>query len=172
MLTQKIKKAVQKKDVLWTRILLKDLLVSEMDSTDFKDALAYAEKHLKNLYDFHEDQDEQCKTVKEFLITELNYLSVNFSATRIQNILNACDILRTYGDIPLQQHEKDPMREMKVTIVKNRIGWGSILAGAVSIGAGIIATETAATIGGVAAVIIGGTLVLTNRVPSTKHICV
>lgn len=170
MLVEQIKQSVDKKDVISTRIMLKDLLVAEGRSDKFLDAFNYAKSRL-NLFETHmEFTNNKAKNIQDYITMELTYLSRNFSEERMRNLLSSYDILKMHGNVPLYHEEDSPaVKEMKVVMTKRRFGWGSIIGGVFSIGAGIITSHTAATLAGVAAVVIGGTLVLTTKKPKFGH---
>ena len=165
MRVTQIKQYADLGNVSMVRIMLKDLLVAEGNSANFNKALSYAKEKV-SLYEPHQNMNNvTAKNIQEYISIELSYFSCNFSEERLQNILTSYDILKMHGNVPLYHEPIDTaqMHEMKVTMIKRRIGWGSILGGITSIGAGLIASHTAATIAGVTAVVVGGTILLTNK---------
>lgn len=169
MLVEQIKQYADLGNVSMVRIMLKDLLVAEGNSVNFNKALSYAKEKI-SLYEPHQNMNNvTAKNIQEYISIELSYFSCNFSEERLQNILTSYDILKKHGNVPLYHEPVDTaqMHEMKVTMIKRRFGWGSILGGVTSIGAGLIASHTAATIAGVTAVVVGGTILLTTKkIPS------
>lgn len=89
MLSPEYKASVSNRNLLRTRIMLKDSLVVDPTFAQFNEMYGYAEKNFTDLLDIYDDgflEKDESKWNKDVMNEELSQLVANFSRQRIEHL--------------------------------------------------------------------------------------
>ena len=89
MLSSEYKASVSNRNLLRTRIMLKDSLVVDPTFVQFDEMYGYAEKNFTDLLDIYDDgflEKDESKWNKDVMNEELSQLVANFSQQRIEHL--------------------------------------------------------------------------------------
>lgn len=181
--SQEFQTALDNKDIMTVRIMLKDSLVVDPTFTEFGEMLRLAEKSLDSLYDEHDGEElinDGSRWNKDYMDTQMVKVIRNFSKERIELLKNICSHLygtkRTAQPIIVDPPRQDsgPNTKSKKdnyessTSARNRKdGERLVMGGAVLIGIGILSETTLITVAsivvGAVAVVGGGLMIVNNR---------
>ena len=178
-MSQEFQTALDYKDIMIVRIMLKDSLVVDPTFTEFGEMLRLAEQSLDSLYDEHDGEElinHSSQWNKDYMDIQMVKVIRNFSRERIELIKNICAHL--YGTNRTAQpaifdpprRKSDPRTGPKTggydssTSTRNRKdGERLVIGGAVIMGVGIITEVTLITAVGLVAVVGGGIMIVKNR---------
>lgn len=163
-------KALDEKDILQIRIILKNFLGENVSFSEFDELIKLAENTFPNFYDVHDGEilkHDSSKWDKEYINRQKVKLVDNFSRERLELLKKICTHL--YGaketkPEPKPGPEPGPGSAPTGTREKNRkFGKQLVFGGATFIGAGILTEVTLITVIGAAAVVGGGIIIVNNR---------
>ena len=151
-INDEFKKAVQEKDILLIRVMLKTSMLRDPTFNRFNELSAYAEKNVSNLYDKHDGEnfiEDKNKWNTELLDLQQSKCLENFSHERIIFLRKLCrylyaDKIKTIEIERSTQHiEKNIVKEKRKKVMMTGAGVAAV---------GLIAGSTVLTVAGVAVV--------------------
>lgn len=185
-ISSEFKQAVDNKDILMLRIMLKDSLVVDPSFADFDQMISYATSYLDNLFDSHDGEvfDTPTNWNKSYMDQQMVKLINNFSHERITLLKKVCRHLyhahstprstsrvRSHSTIDttsrVGSRSSSPSRP-RVTVYKSKtntkqLGQGLVVAGALTVVAGVALTKSLITGVGVTIAVVGGVIVKSNK---------
>lgn len=165
-ITKEFIEAVESGKILRVRIMLKDILIVDPTATKFDEMEAYANSKFDNLYDVHDGEKLNYDVTfwnEDYLNEQMVIVVNNFSKERIELLKGM--VRHIYRDKVQRIRYEEPVsqNQEKHAITRKQAGTGVAVAGAALAVAGICTSQTVLTIGGVAAVVVGATLVVTDK---------
>lgn len=151
-INDEFKKAVEEKDILLIRVMLKTSMLRDPTFNRFNELSAYAEKNVSNLYDKHDGEnfiEDKNKWNTELLDLQQSKCLENFSHERIIFLRKLCrylyaDKIKTIEIERSTQHiEKNIVKEKRKKVMMTGAGVAAV---------GLIAGSTVLTVAGVAVV--------------------
>lgn len=163
-ITEECRQAIKDKDVRMVRIMLTDSFVVDPTFQEFNEMLSLAKAGIPDLFDEHDGEALECDKsswTKDYMDEQMIKAVRNFSKERIDLLKKICKHL--YGERAerIEQERKNSNTEIKIT--KKQVGAGMVVGGAAATAVGIAIAETAVTIVGVAAIVAGGALIISDK---------
>ncbi len=156
--------ALNEKNVLLTRIMLKDSLLIDPTFVEFDEMILAAEKKLVNLYDEHDGEiliEDSIIWAKEYMDSQMVKLVRNFSKERINLLKNICRHL--YRDkVQDIKVERSRQASKSPQISKKQVGAGLAIGGTVVAIAGVAVSKPVITVAGVAVAVVGGYMIISD----------
>lgn len=163
-ITNDFTQAVQDKKIIRIRIMLKDSLLIDPTSLSFDEMEKYALESGINLYDNHDGESLNYNLDswnENFLNIQMVKVVSNFSKERIE--LLKMMVKHLYKSrVDTINNEKTVVKE-KRPITRKQVGTGVAIGGAALTVAGICASQTALTIGGIVVAAAGVALIITDK---------
>lgn len=164
-ISQEFKNAVEEKDVMMVRIMLKDSMVVDPTFEEFNILLSYAEINLDDLYDEHDGEifsNNLSDWTNEYMATQMVNVVTNFSKERVSFLKKICKHI--YSD-RAEKIEYERMQENVKTsrITQKQLGVGLAAAGVTSAVVGIAISKPLVIGVGVVAAVAGGILIATDK---------
>ena len=163
-ITQEFRQAVQNKDTRMVRIMLKDSLVVDPTFAEFNQMSALAQTNIVDLYDEHDGEVLKSETTtwtKDYMDEQMVQVVYNFSKERINLLKSICSHL--YGERADQIKKDRKAPEPQIKITKKQVGTALVAGGIVTVAVGVVIAKTAIVATGVAASIVGGVLIITDK---------
>lgn len=159
--------AVTNGELTLVRVMLKDSLVMDPTFKEFNELISYAEKNISGLYEEHDDEDFETESSlwdKGYMNKQLNNLMYNFSKSRIEHLKKVCSVI--YSDRISNASSKRSYGEQsninKVTGTKSIAK--TVAAGGIGMAVlGFALEKTILATAGVAAVVIGGVMLISSK---------
>lgn len=140
--------AVDSKNKLKTKIMLKDIMLIDTSLSEFKNYINYAEANIEDLYDIHDGEEldyNQYNWNKDYMNEQMVIVINNFSKERIELLKSIVTYL--YKD---DVKEKQTLNN-DVSIINsntNQIAMGTVTVGVITTIAGVLASKTIIIVGG------------------------
>jgi len=165
-ITKEFIEAVESGKTLRVRIMLKDILLVDPTAAKFDEMEAYASSVLDNLYDDHDDESLNYDVTgwsEDYLNEQMVAVVNNFSKERIELLKGM--VRHIYRDKvqKIRSEQTSAYTQEKRAIKQKHVGAGVTVAGAALAVAGICASQTMLTIGGVAVAAVGVALIVTDK---------
>lgn len=165
-ITKEFIEAVESRNTLRVRIMLKDILLVDPTAAKFDEMEAYANSTLGNLYDKHDGESltyDVTEWSKDYLNEQMVAVVNNFSKERIELLKGM--VRHIYRDKvqKIRSEQTSAQTQEKHAVTQKHIGAGVTVAGAALAVVGICTSQTILTIGGVAVAAVGVALIVTDK---------
>lgn len=164
-ISQEFRNAVEDKNNLLVRIMLKDNMVLDPSMKEFNEMILYAENNIEDLYDEHDGEifsNNKEDWTKEYMDEQMVNVIINFSKERIELLKKVCRYL--YSDrIKKHQNEVVSEEKAKIYITKKQVGTGLAVAGVATTVVGAIVSKPIVIGVGVVTTVAGGILILSEK---------
>ena len=165
-ITKEFIEAVESGKALRVRIMLKDILLVDPTAAKFDEMETYATSILGNIYDEHDGETlnyDVTEWNEDYLNEQMVEVVNNFSKERVELLKGM--VRHIYRDKvqKIRNDEASAHTQEKRAISQKHIGVGVTVAGTALAVAGICASHTILTIGGVAAAAVGVALIVTDK---------
>lgn len=164
VISEELRQGVLEKDILTVRIMLKNSMVSDPTFREFNQMLAFAEEGLGELYDAHEGDELEADSsnwTKEYMDKQMVKLINNFSRERVNHVKKVCSYV--YRDRVKNLEGKRQQEPSKATCSKKEVGIGLAVGGVITTVAGLAISKSIIVAAGVAATIVGGVIIATDK---------
>lgn len=164
-ISQEFKDAVEEKDIMMVRIMLKDSLIVDPTFEEFNAMISYSEKFLDELYDEHDGEifsRNPSDWTKDYMDEEMVRVISNFSKERISLLKSICQHLYSNRAKKIE-YERVQENSQRISISKKQVGTGLAVAGVVTAVAGVVVSKTLVVGVGVVAAVAGGILIVTDK---------
>lgn len=158
-------KMVNEKNTLMVRIMLKDSLVVDPTFVEFDQLLSAAEAGLPELYDVHDGEVLNCNPqswTKDYMDEQMVQIIDNFSHERLKLLRDICKHLFSDRAEKIES-ERIADAHCAAPIGKKQAGIGLAAGGIAFTAVGIAISKPIIIAAGVAAVIVGGILIATDK---------
>lgn len=163
--TNEFLEAVEEKDTLMVRIMLKDSMVFDPTLCSFDEMASIAEKSISDLYDIHNGEvftSDISKWNKNHMDEQMVILLDNFSKERIQHLKNVCKHI--YAERADQMEKERIVDKHKQTnSSQKQVGTGITVGGVAIAVAGIVFSKPLIIGAGVIAAVAGGIMIATDK---------
>lgn len=163
-ITEAFKEAAEKNDVLFVRISLKDSLVRDPTFVEFDEKMNYKEE-IPGLFDPHDGEElnyDKSVWSKDYLDEQLAKIIFNFSKERLDLLKQICKHL--YKDrIERIEEKREAESKSNAKLPQKKVGAGLVAVGVTAAVVGVVASEAILAVAGVAGVIAGGVMILTDK---------
>jgi len=163
-ISSEFKEAVQLKNVIRIRIMLKDSLLLDPTASQFDEMMQFAIDNMGNIYTEHDGERlnyEVNAWNEEYLNQQMVAVVNNFSRERIDLLKGMVRYLFKEKANRIRNERSDSHTRSGIT--HKQIGGGLTVAGAGIAIAGICTAHTAITIGGAAIAVVGISMIVTDK---------
>jgi len=163
-ITQEFRKAVQDNDTLMIRIMLKDSLVVDPTFEEFNQMISLSEGNTSDLYEEHDGEALQHDVdlwTKDYMDEQMVQVIYNFSKKRIELLKRICKHL--YGERAEKIEKERIVSSSRKHISQKQVGTGLVVGGVVATVVGITVVKSVIVVAGVASVVVGGVLIITDK---------
>ena len=166
-LTRDFMDAVNSKNRLRVRIMLKDSMVVDPTLEQYDERIKYASAHMPDLFDPHDGEEldyDVSAWSKEYLSQEMVTLVGNFSHERLDLLKKM--VRHIYkDDVERIQQKRNDQRTAAQSSgpARKQVGAGVAVVGAALAVAGICTSHTALIVGGVVVAAAGAVVILTDK---------
>lgn len=163
-ISSEFKEAVQLKNIIRIRIMLKDSLLLDPTASQFDEMMQFAIDNMGNIYTEHDGEKlnyEVNAWNEEYLNQQMVAVVNNFSRERIDLLKGMVRYLFKEKANRIRNERSDSHTRSAIT--HKQIGGGLTVAGAGLAIAGICTAHTAITIGGAAIAVVGISMIVTDK---------
>lgn len=163
MIANEFISAVDSKDLLMARIMLKDSLLVDPTFKEFNEMLAYAEGRI-DIYEEHDGEtlkNDASAWTKDYMNEQLMQLVNNFSRERVALLKRICGNI--YADKAERIQSERIITKTNKKIPQKEIGIGLAVGGTAAAVVGLVTAHTVVTVAGVAAAVVGGVMIATDK---------
>ncbi len=163
-LTKEFIEAVNEKDLIMVKIMLKDGIIVDPTMKLYNEMIEYAESSIFDLYDKHDGEqleyNEQLWN-KGYMDMQMLKVVNNFSKERVNLLVSICKHL--YKDRADKINQDRSINQSKPVITQKQVGIGITVAGVGLVIAGAALSKAVVAGVGVAGIVAGGIAIATSK---------
>ena len=163
MIANEFISAVDSNDLLMVRIMLKDSLLVDPTFKEFNEMLDYAGGKI-DIYEEHDGEvlkNDASAWSKDYMNEQLMQLVNNFSRERVALLKRICG--KIYADKAERIQSERIVTKTSKKIPQKEIGIGLAVGGTAAAVVGLVTAHTVVTVVGVAAAVVGGVMIATDK---------
>lgn len=158
--------AINEKDTLMARIMMKDSMVYDPTFRTLNEMLPVAERNLSDLYDAHDGErfiTDKSQWTKSYMDEQMVKLLDNFSKERIQLLKNICATRYCHQADEIRKERQTEQQRKSSIPYQKQVGIGVTAGGVVLATAGIIVSKPILIGAGIVAAVAGGIMIATDN---------